>query len=48
MKEKVKIGDYVRIYDGGIGQVVDIKGNEVEVSIIVFETLPIEDVEVVN
>ena len=46
--EEIKIGDYVRIYDGGIAQVVDIKNGEVEVAVMVFETLPIEDVKLVK
>lgn len=48
MEEEIKIGDYVRIYDGGIGQVTDIKGDEVEVAVTIFETLPIEDVTLIK
>ena len=49
MEEKtVKIGDYVRIYDGAIAQVVDIIGDEVEIAITVYEQIPINDVEIVE
>lgn len=48
MDKKIKIGDYVRIYDGEIAKVVDIINDEVEVEVTVYEVLPIEDVELVK
>lgn len=47
--EKIKIGDKVRIYDDGIGTVVDvINDNEIEVELTVYERLPIDSVELIK